>query len=95
MEDIGPVDHGQGSEIATEGPPTDGDPVEVERREGVCHCVQAGDLVVEDRSGEVIADGPLPGRVARGSASIDDDHGKTLVGKPLRLTEGAPGGGRR
>ena len=53
--------------------------------------VQAIDLVVEHRGGQIEMNRALPlAAPPRCAPAIDDDDGKALVGEPLRQSESAP-----
>ena len=84
VEHVGAPEHRERGEVATERPPTDGDPVEVELGPVGGDRPERVDLVLEDRRGEIVVDGPLPlAPETRRAAAVDDDDGEALVGQPL------------
>src|SRR5437667_371532 len=81
---ISPQCRGEGGEVAAERPAVHADALEVELGQLRGERVEGGDLVVEDRAGEVAADGALEGAAAvRGAAAVDGDDQVAVVGEPL------------
>src|SRR5674476_1262930 len=84
VEDIGPAQDGKRGEVAAKGPTPYANPGQVQVAVVLRRSVQCVHLVLQDRGADVTADGAFPGRAApRRSATVGDDDGEALLGKPL------------
>ena len=84
MEHVGPPEHGERGEVATERPTADRDAFEIHLRMRCRDEVQGVDLILEHGSGEVEVHGPLPRAASSGRAApVDREHREPLVSEPL------------
>ena len=84
METVGSAQHGQGGQVAAEGPAADANAVEVHSRVLGRELVEGRDLIVEDGLCQVTPHRVLEvGSLAGCASAIGDHYRKALIGEPL------------